>query len=190
MSREVLIKDLRAKGEGQIAEIWRETRAEVERFRAEQERRLAGEHDRCYLAEREVRKSVLRRRTMAARRQCETLVIRTEEELHDRMFILARKMLGGEWVGDRQRFLARLAGELPPGDWGRIRVNPADHEAARNLFPKAEIVGDPEIPGGLEAAEPDGSVSIDNTLTTRLLRAWPRLVPELLREAKRHAETG
>lgn len=190
MSREVLIKDLQAKGEEKIATVWREARAEAERFRAEQQQRLAGEHDRCYLAEREVRQSVQRRRTMAARRQGEALVTKAEQELQDRLFKLALDLLDGGWPGGRQQLLTRLAGELPPFDWGRIRVNPADRDITANLFPGAEIVTDPEISGGLEATSRDGGITVDNTLSTRLLRAWPRLVPELLREAKRDVATG
>jgi len=187
MSREVLINDLRAKGEEQIATVWREAREEAEKFRIEAARRLAGEHDRCDLAGREAERAVQRRRTMVARRQAEALVTRAEQELSERLYSLARDLLSREWSGDRVDFLARLAAELPPGDWVRIRVSPVDTEAASKLFPQAEIVAEAGIAGGLIATSRDGRVTIDNTLSTRLDRAWSRLAPELLREVTQDA---
>ncbi len=190
MSREVLIKDLRAKGEEQIATLWREAREEAEKFRAEAERRLAGEHDRCDLAGREAERAVQRRRTMAARRRAEAIISRAEQELNGRLFDLARELLKGEWSGDRARLLARLASELPPVEWRRVRVNPVDAGTASELFPQAEIVPDPRIPGGLAAISRDGRMTVDNTMPTRLERAWSRLVPEIMREVASDVAPG
>jgi vacuolar-type H+-ATPase subunit E/Vma4 len=187
MSREVLINDLKAKGEQQIAGLWREAREEVERFRAEAEQRLTGEQDRCNLAGTEAERAVQRRRTMAARRRAETIITRAEQELNARLLTLAREMLDGEWPGDRANLLTRLAAELPPDGWGRIRVNPADAGTASALFPGAAIVSDPQIPGGLVATSRDDRVTIDNTLSTRLNRIWSRLAPKLLQEASKDA---
>jgi len=182
MSREVLIEDLRAKGEERIAAIWREVREEAGKFRAEAEQRLAGEQDRCDLAAHEAERIVQRRRTMAARRKAAALVTRAEQELRERLYSLALEQLSGVWSGDRAELLARLAGELPPGDWGLVRVNPADTATTAKLFPGAEIEPDPQIPAGLAATSRDGRITVDNTLSTRLERAWPRLAAELLRE--------
>jgi vacuolar-type H+-ATPase subunit E/Vma4 len=181
MSREVLINDLRAKGEQQIDTLWREARAEVERFRTEALERVTVERNSCDLTGREARQSLQRRRAMAARRRAGEIITRAEQELGDRLYGLARGLLGAAWSGDRATLLAGLAAELPPGSWGRVRVNPVDVVAVGPLFPAAEIVPDAKVLGGLEVSNRDGSVTIDNTLNTRLERSWSRLVPELLR---------
>jgi vacuolar-type H+-ATPase subunit E/Vma4 len=181
MSREVLINDLRAKGEQRIATLWQEARDEVERFRAEAVARVSAERHNYDLTGREARQSLHRRRTMAARRRAGEIITRAERELSDRLYGLARSLLGGAWSGDRATLLAGLAAELPPGSWGWVRVNPEDLVSAGQLFPAAELVPDPEVSGGLAVTSREGSVTIDNTLNTRLERAWFQLIPELLR---------
>lgn len=181
MSREVLINDLRAKGAQQIDAFWREARAEAERYRAESQARVTVERNSCDVTGREARQSLQRRRAMTARRRAGEMTTRAEQELGERLHGLARELLGGAWSGDRATLLAGLAAELPPGSWGKVRVHPADVGVAGRLFPSAEVVADPEVRGGLEVTSPDGAVTIDNTLNSRLERAWSRLVPGLLR---------
>lgn len=190
MSREVLIHDLRAKGEQQAETLWREARAEAERFRAEAAARVAAERNSCELTGREASQTMHRRRTMAARRRAGEIITRAEQELSDRLYGVARGLLGSEWSGDRAPLLAGLAVELPPGSWERVRVHPLDVAAAGRLFPQAEIVPDAEVLGGVEVSNLEGSVTIDNTLNTRLDRLWSRLVPELLREVRPDGAAG
>lgn len=190
MGRELLISDLRAKGEEQVATLWRQAREEAERFRLESERDLAAQLGRRESAELEAVQAVHRRRAMAAHRRSAAITTRAEQALSDRLYALARTQLGQAGVGERAAWLAGLAAELPAAAWARVRVNPADAAAARALFPQAEIVADPAIPGGLEVSTADESVCIDNTLNTRLARAWSLLVPELLREAARDETAG
>lgn len=184
MSREVLINDLRAKGARQIESLWREAREELERYRAESAARVTVERSSCDLTGRETSQALQRRRAMAARRRAGEIVTRAEQELGERLYELARNLLGGDWSGDRSALLAELAAELPSGSWERVRLNPADLAAAGQLFPTAAMVPDPEVLGGVEVTSPDGTVTIDNTLNTRLERAWSRLLPELLREVR------
>lgn len=184
MSREVLISDLRARGGQQIDTLWMEARAEVERFRAEAAARVTAERNSCDLTGREASKTLHRRRAMAARRRAGEIITQAEQELSDRLYGLARALLGGDWSGNRATLLAGLAAELPPGNWGRVRVHPDDVVAAGKLFPPAEIVPDAEVLGGVEVTSSDGSVTIDNTMNTRLDRVWSRLLPELLREVR------
>lgn len=190
MGRDVLINDLRAKGEQQVEGLWREARAEAERLRSEAAATLTAERGRCDLARRQAGEAVHRRRAMAARRQAGAIITRAEQELSDRLADLSRELLGAAWSGDRAALLAGLVAELPAGDWGRVRVHPEDVAAAGRLFPQAEIVADTEVKGGLEVTSSDGAITIDNTLNSRLARIWPLLVPALLREVRQDAPTG
>jgi vacuolar-type H+-ATPase subunit E/Vma4 len=184
MSREILINDLRAKGAQQVESLWREARAEVDRLRLEAEARLAGESASCERAGREASQSLHRRRGMVARRRAGGIITRAEQELAERLHGLALSLLPTAWAGERGELLAELAAELPAGDWGVVRVHPEDGTLVTTLFPEAEIVIDDQVLGGLAVTSRDGSVTIDNTLNTRLARIWSRLVPELLRELR------
>lgn len=191
MSREVLINDLRAKGAQQIEALWREAREELERYRAESAALVTVERNSCDLSGREATLALHRQRAMATRRQTGEIITRAEQQLSDRLYELARNLLSGsDWSGDRATLLADLTAELPPGSWDRVRVNPVDAVTASQLFPAAEIVADQEVLGGLEVTGQDGSVTIDNTLNTRLDRVWPRLIPELLQELRQDDATG
>lgn len=190
MSREVLILDLRARGEQQVETLWREARAEVERFRVETAEQLAAELKRCELAAWEGGRAAQRRRSMSARRRAGEIITRAEQALGARLYDLARQLLTGSWSGDRGELLAGLAAELPAGEWGRVRVHPDDAALVTRLFPRAEVIGDTQVEGGLEVSSRDFGVTIDNTLNSRLARIWSRLLPELLREVRQDAPTG
>lgn len=190
MSREVLINDLRSKGELRIESLWREARAEAERWRSEAAARVAAERLRCEQAGREGGQAVQRRRTMAARRQAGMIISKVEQELSGRLYGLALGLLVSACSGDRAALQAGLAAELPGGDWGKVRCHPEDVAVTGALFPAAAIDADPRVLGGLEVTSRDGGMIIDNTLTTRLERIWPRLLPELLREAREDGASG
>ena len=76
--------------------------------------------------------------------------------------------------------LLQLADELPRAVWSRVRVAPADAAFAARLFPGAAIEADPAISGGLEAFSADNSLTVVNSLESRLAKAWPELLPDLL----------
>jgi len=79
---------------------------------------------------------------------------------------------------------SRLAAELPPIAWETLRVNPADAEVATRLFPRARIVPDSAICGGMEALAEEGRIRVINTLEKRLERVWPELLPALIEETE------
>jgi vacuolar-type H+-ATPase subunit E/Vma4 len=80
-----------------------------------------------------------------------------------------------------------LADEIPGRAWPRVRVNPADSDLARHRFPDAEILADDDIVAGLVVEDDDGRIRIDNTLETRLARAWPQILPGIVGEAMKEA---
>jgi V/A-type H+-transporting ATPase subunit E len=79
---------------------------------------------------------------------------------------------------------AGLAAEAAGAEWGTVRVNPADRELAARYFPRAVVEADASITGGVEAVSTDGAFSVVNTLETRLERAWPELLPEIVAELR------
>jgi V/A-type H+-transporting ATPase subunit E len=62
------------------------------------------------------------------------------------------------------------------------------------MFPDAEVIADESISGGLDAATAGGRIRVVNTFEKRLERAWPILLPEMIRavyhEAVDHGSAG
>lgn len=102
--------------------------------------------------------------------------------LADRLLGLARAELPGLAAASRGRIFAALARELPPCQWQRVRVNPADEKRAAEYFPDAAVETDPAISGGMEVTRDDDRIAVSNTLETRLETAWPDLLPGMLAE--------
>jgi vacuolar-type H+-ATPase subunit E/Vma4 len=73
---------------------------------------------------------------------------------------------------------------LPSLPWQTIWTTPDASSAAAALFPTATIVADPALAGGLKAALAEDSLTVDNTLETRLEKLWPDLLPQLLTELR------
>lgn len=191
MTREALIADLRRRGEEEVAVLRREAAEELARFREEREEAFAA-----------ARKSLLERRQDQTAGQARARLLRAEEQarllwadarlaLAERLRHLACSLLPRAREEDHAALLAVLAAEAPPGPWDRARVHPDDVEAATPLFPGCAVIADPTVADGFILEWDGGRVRLDNTLGTRLDRAWDTLAPELLRcceeEAARHA---
>jgi V/A-type H+-transporting ATPase subunit E len=184
MGYQELIAALRQEGEEKLAARRRETDAETARLeeeaagrsgrlREEFERRRAG-----VVADR--RRDIL----AAARKRGESALLDAESALAEKLSRIARTSLPLLRGDDPGRLLASLAEELPPAEWELVTVNPADAEAARRLFPAAEIVA-AAAAGGLTAAAAGGRLRVDNTLEKRLERGWPELLPLIMEELRR-----
>lgn len=180
-----LIDALRREGEETGAALRRETEAEAARLeeeaagraarlREEFDRRLAG-------AVADQRRELL----AAARKKGELALLAAENALAERLRRIARASLPLLRGDDPERLFTLLAEELPPADWERGTVNPADAGAARRLFPAAEIVADAAVAGGIAAVAAGGRLRVDNTLEKRLERGWPELLPPLMEEFRR-----
>ncbi|HEY6874298.1 MAG TPA: V-type ATP synthase subunit E [Geobacteraceae bacterium] len=180
-----LIDALRREGEEKGAALRRETDAEAARLeesaagragrlREEFERRLAGavaDQRREFLAN--------------ARKKGELALLAAENALAERLGRIAQNSLPLLREDDPERLFTLLAEELPPADWERVTVNPADAGVARRLFPAAEIVADGAVTGGIVAVDSGGRLRVDNTLEKRLERGWPELLPSLMEELRR-----
>lgn len=120
----------------------------------------------------------------AADARVRTLRLQTEAALAQRLKSLAREALGTIADAGRAAFWSSLMAEIPGADWRSVRVHPADRDRARNDLPQADVATDETLSGGLVVSTADGQVQVDNSLTCRLERAWPELLPGLLGELR------
>ncbi len=190
MSHSALIDDLRTRGAQQIDAIRQKAREEIEGLQADAAHRLAEEDNSCRFTAEQTREAVGRRMSVTAQRQASVIATKAEQELDHRLYALARGLLTGLPTGARAPLFATLAGEIPAGDWRSVTVHPDDAAEARRIFPRADIVADGEISGGLVASSADGGMTVINTLAKRLERLWPRLAPEILRDVVEHEKAG
>ena len=176
---------LQREGAVQIADLWRQAEATVATRRKEIEAerlQLRTETDRKVQTQATVlRNNVLfeaQTRAMGDR-------LHEEEALAERLRLLAQQMLPELASNDRARLWQALRAELPATAWSQLTVHPADHKQASRDFPGAEITADEALGGGLIATNPEATIRIDNSLRCRLMRAWPDLLPKLLRELRK-----
>jgi V/A-type H+/Na+-transporting ATPase subunit E len=181
MGQEQLIEELRRIGEESAEAVRREADAEIEQLRSEAAARL--ESVRGDAAEHRASACAEETRTILAGAAGRSRLIRiaAENALAERLHEEARRSLRSLRNRDYEKLFVLLATELPPLRWEKIRVNPADLDLAGHQFPDAEIVADAAIAGGLEASCYGKQVRVDNTLEKRLERAWPELLPSLIR---------
>jgi vacuolar-type H+-ATPase subunit E/Vma4 len=184
---------LQQEGAERIRGLWQEAEATVAAQRQEFDAELARVHsatDRQIQAE-----SAMLRNTLlfAAQGRAQKTRLHAEAALEQRLLLLARQLLPELAGDDRSKLWQALRGELPAAAWTAIAVHPADQGQAEQEFPEATITCDETLAGGLIATSADGAIRIDNSLSCRLLRAWPDLLPKLLGELRKlvdnHATT-
>ncbi len=175
-----LIEELNREAEEKIEERWRLAKNEVEQFKqdsAEEVERLHREHaDRRTQAEADEARTIL----AEGERQLLAMKLEAMERLSERLLLTARSLLPEIRAEEDDELFEALAGELPDFPWEKVKVNPRDREAAHRRFPKARVVVDNAICGGMEVADEDGAIHIVNTLEKRLERIWPELLSELI----------
>lgn len=181
MGQRELIEALRREGEEKCAAIRREAEAEAERIRS------AAEAEKGWL-----REEYARRQADACAGEAAAILatavnrgrlirLAAESALAERLYGLARQSLLLLREEEYRELFAALAEELPPCQWETVRVNRADEQLARSRFPKAAVITDESLVGGLEVTGAGGGVQVVNTLEKRLERGWPELLPGLFR---------
>lgn len=184
MGRRELLEALEREGRETMAAIAGREALEEERLRfaAEQRRKeLRLEHEQ--LSERHCRD--LQRRIMSkALREAALIRLRAEHALSLRLHERALACVMQTRTSDPEALFRALLAELPPGEWLEVRVNPGTASLAACCFPGAGIVVDPAQSGGFKATTADRSLTVDNTLKTRLERLWPELLPRLMAELR------
>ena len=184
MGHQELLAALQQEGEEQAKAIRRAAAEAEDALRAEiagRRNALRGEQEQRLIMARAARQ----REILAAAAQEAALIrLRAEHELALRLRERATaclELLRDEGYGELFRELVQ---ELPACAWATVRVNPVDRELATDCFPNAAIVTDPTITGGLVAASADDSLTVVNTLESRLERCWPDLLPGLMTELR------
>ncbi len=185
MGESELKKALQREGEAQVGTFWQQAEAIVATRRKEIEAerlQLRTETDRKLQAE----ASVLRNNVLFEA-QTRAMGHRLHEEaaLEERLLHLAHQILPELANDDRSALWQALCEELPATDWTALKVHPADHKLADRDFPVAEIERDETLGGGLIVTSADGTIRIDNSLSCRLMRVWPDLLPKLLSELRK-----
>ena len=115
-------------------------------------------------------------------KQAYQLLAHTKKQLADKLHVLARAMLSDMRNNDYGQVFHLLAAELPNHSWQQIRVHPDDVAIAAQLFPNSKIITDQSISGGFVASGDGGGLVIINTLEKRLERAWPFILPKILKD--------
>ena len=175
---------LQREGEEQVRAFWQaaeekvakrrqELKEEQEQLRREAERQLQFEVTR----QRNSQRTESRMQAMASRLHAEAL-------LDERLQGLASQLLTELTEKNREVLWQAFCAELPHAKWDKITVSQGSQGLAVRDFPTAEIELDDAIAGGLIATSSSG-VRVDNSLTCRLRRAWPDLLPQLMSELRR-----
>jgi len=180
---------LRQDGEARAREFWQQAEAAVEKRRkeisAELEHLRAATGRSLQAEETRLRKNLL----LGARARATGYRLHAEAAMELRLLEMAGRVLG-EMVGtSRHEIWQALCRELPKYPWTNLTVHPKDLDFARQAFPAAAIECDEAIVGGLAAADAKGSIRIDNSLACRLTRAWPDLLPSLMKALREQVDS-
>ena len=180
---------LRQDGEACARKFWQQAEAAVEKRRKEisaELEHLRDETGRSLQAEEaRLRNNLL----LEARAKATGCRLHAEAAMELRLMEMAGRVLG-EMIGhSRQQIWQALCRELPEYPWTNLRVHPEDLTIARQAFPAAAIECDEAIVGGLVAADAKGSIRIDNSLPRRLTRAWPDLLPSLMKALRERVDS-
>jgi vacuolar-type H+-ATPase subunit E/Vma4 len=184
MGRNELLEALQREGREKLAAISGQRAAEEERLSAEITMKIAvlrQEHE----TQRELLCSARKRQILTkAGREAALIRLRAEHALALRLHERARHSLPQLYADDAEQLFPLLAAELPAMPWQTIWTTPGDTAAAAALFPTATIVADPALADGIKAATAETTLTVDNTLETRLEKLWPDLLPQLLAELR------
>jgi vacuolar-type H+-ATPase subunit E/Vma4 len=184
MGRRELLEALHREGLESMDAIVAGGAAEEQRLRsAAEERRqdLLCEHERQRERLCSDQSRTLRTRAV---REAALIRLRAEHALSLRLYERARSCLKQLRGGHAEQLFLALAAELPAASWQRVWVNPVDSGPASACYPGASIIEDETQAGGLRTTTADGSLSIDNSLETRLERVWPDLLPQMIAEIR------
>lgn len=181
MTHPALLNVLRQKAREKAEVIWQQARAEAERCRAEAARAIEAQRTQTAQEASAIAQRLANAATAEATAKARAIHAAAKIALADRLYKLAQETLALSRNGGYERLFAALAKELAARTWQRVRVNPADQGLAQTYFPDALIDCDETIVAGMEVEAEDGRIRIDNTLEKRLERAWPDVLPDMVR---------
>jgi len=180
---------LRQDGEARARAFWQQSEAAVEKRRKEinaEVERLRDETGRAVQAEEARLRNKLLFEAKARASGCR---LQAEAAMELRLLEMAGKVLGEMIDKSRKEIWQALSRELPEYPWTNLRVNPKDLVFARQDYPAATIEYDEAMDGGLVATDTKGTIRIDNSLSCRLSRAWPDLLPNLMKDLRERVDS-
>ena len=180
MSRERLTESLMSKSDARARAIWQEAELQAQRYRQEADERCADQRREAKGQQELQVGQQLIQLSIRVEKRTRRIRLLAEEQLLDRLRLLATDQLGRLTTEQRTGSLRRLAAELPELDWQQVTVHPDDRQQAVDLFPDCAIDTDPALLGGVVAATTDKAVCVDNSLSRRLDQIWPKLSGSVL----------
>lgn len=180
MSRAALIESLQRQAAEDAEAVWREAKADAEKYRHELAQALEQQRAHGQQASAETARRLDEAATVEAQRRAREISMNAAIALAGRLRRLALAELPRSPIEDAEQFFVALARELPAHEWQTVRVNPSDRDRARKNFPGADVVCDNAITGGMEVEAEAGRIRVSNTLETRLATAWPDVLPGLI----------
>lgn len=175
-----LIAALRETADKKAAVLWETAGSRAEQCRVDAERETECERDQAEQEMTAYARGLEDAISAEAETKARRIRMSATETLASRAWRLACADLPQLREHDYEAVFSGLAGEIPDRPWRRVRVNPADRELAHRHFTEAQVLVDEAIDGGMAVETDDGRVRVDNTLRTRLKRAWPDILPALL----------
>ena len=190
MGEKELKTALQHEGEAHARGFWEQAEAVVEGRRKEIEtelEHLCDETGRSLQAE----ETALRNNLLfEARTRAMGDKLHAEAAMELRLLESADRVLGEMIEDSRQELWQALSRELPEYQWMSVKVHPDDLELARRAFPSVAIDIDEVICGGLIATNAEGTIRVDNSLSCRLMRAWPDLLPDLMKDLREQVDSN
>lgn len=183
MGLKEFVASIEAEGARKLCAVWGEAEQEAARAYAEHAASLAEAertHGMSAAASAGRQAGQMRSRILneARRAGLEADFALSERMLHIATGSVAHGLRAGGYS------LRELASELPAGcAWDVVRVHPDDAAEAAGLFSGSRIETDAGIAGGLIAKSLEMGLVVDNTLETRIRRAWPGIAGALIRRA-------
>ena len=179
---------LRQAGEARARAFWEQCEAVVEKRRKEIAAEIEHLRDATGRSLQTEEQRLHNHLLFAARARATVCRLQAETAMELRLLKMADRLLG-EMVGNARKLIWQaLCRELPEYSWTNLKVHPEDLALAREAFPEAAIECDAAIGGGLVATDAQGSIRIDNTLSCRRSRAWPDLLPNLMKDLRERVD--
>ncbi len=188
MGEKELRTALQHEGEAHARGFWEQAEAVVEGRRKEIETELEHLHDETRRSLQAEEAALRNNLLFEAQTRATEVKLYAEAAMELRLLEIADRVLGEMIGGSRQGLWQALYRELPEFQWTSVKVHPEDLELARRAFPSAAIDIDEAIAGGLIVTNAEGTIRVDNSLSCRLMRAWPDLLPDLIKDLREQVD--
>ena len=190
MGEKELKTALQHEGETHARGFWEQAEAVVEGRRKEIETELEHLHEETRRSLQAEEAALHNNLLFEAQTRATEVKLYAEAAMELRLLEIADRVLGEMIEGSRQELWQALSRELPEYQWARVKVYPEDLELARRAFPSAAIDIDEAICGGLIVTNAEGTIRVDNSLSCRLMRAWPDLLPDLMKDLREQVDSN